>query len=59
MLNVLPLKQMETILSFLRVHLSTAFWIPVDYEGYSVSSKVSLLTVVDMMIIRITFTHTK
>ena len=38
-LNDLPWKQTEIILSFLRLHLSTAFQTLVDYEGYSISSK--------------------
>ena len=42
---------MENILSFLRLHPSTAFRTLVDYEGYSTSSKGFLPTVVDVMII--------
>ena len=41
----------EIILSFLRLHPSTAFQILVDYDGYSISSKGFLPTVVDIMII--------
>ena len=46
-LKGLPWKQTEIILSFLNI----AFWIPVDYEGYSISSKrfyTDIYTVVDM-----------
>ena len=50
-LNGLPWKQTEVILSFLRLHPSTAFWILVDYNGYSISSKGFLFTVVDIMVI--------
>ena len=45
----LPTTQ-EMILSFLRLHPSTAFWTLVDYHGYSISSKVFLPTVVDIMV---------
>ena len=38
-LNGLPWKRTEIILSFLRLHPSTVFEILVDYEGYSISSK--------------------
>ena len=41
----------EIILSFLRLHPSTAFWTLVDYEGYSISSKGFLPIVVDIMVI--------
>ena len=51
MLNGLPWKLTEIILSFLRLHLSTAFWTLVDYEVYYISSKGFLPTVVDVMII--------
>ena len=47
----LPWKQTEIILSFLRLHTSTAFWTLVDYDGYSISSKGFLPTVVDIMVI--------
>ena len=38
-------------LLLLRLHPSTAFQILVDYEGYSISSKGLLPTVVDMMVV--------
>ena len=41
----------------LRLHLSTAFWTLVDYEGYSISSMGCFPTVVDIIIIWIKFTH--
>ena len=41
----------EIILSFLRLHPSTAFQILVDYDGYSISSKGSLPIVIDIMVI--------
>ena len=44
-LNGLPWKQTEIILSFLRLHLSTAFWTLANYEGYSISSQEFLPTV--------------
>ena len=47
----LPGKQTEVILSFLRLHPSTAFLTLVDYGGYSISSKGFLPTVVDIMVI--------
>ena len=50
-LNGLPWKRTEIILSFLRLHPSTAFCTLVDYEGYSISSKGFLPTVVDIMVI--------
>ena len=50
-LNGLSWKQTEIILSFLRLHPSTAFWTLVDYDGYSVSSKGFLPTIVDIMVI--------
>jgi len=40
----------EVILSFLRLHPSTAFQTLVDYDGYSISSKGFLPTVVDIMV---------
>ena len=46
-------------LSFLRLHASTAFQTLVDYEGYSISFKGFLPTVVDIMIILITCTHSR
>ena len=51
-LNGLPWKQTEITLLFLRLHPSTAFWtLSVDYDGYSISSKGFLPTVVDIMVI--------
>ena len=51
-LNGLPWKRTEIILSFLRLHPSTAFWtLFVDDDGYSISSKGFLTTVVDIMVI--------
>ena len=50
MLNGLPWKGTETILSFLRLQPSIAFPTPVDSEGYSISSKDFLPTVVDIMV---------
>ena len=47
----------EITLSFLRLHLSTAFRTLVDYEGYSISSKGFLPTVVDTVVIWVKFTH--
>ena len=47
-LNELPWKETEIILSFLRLHPSTAFQTLVDYDGYSISSKGFLPTVVDI-----------
>ena len=41
----------EIILSFLRLHLSTAFQTLVDYDGYSISSKGFLPTIVDIIVI--------
>ena len=38
-LNGLPRKRTETILSFLRLHPSTAFRTLVDHDGCSISSK--------------------
>ena len=49
---------LETILSFLRLYPSTAFQtLFVDYEGYSISSKGFLPTVIDIVIIWIKFIH--
>ena len=57
-LNGLPWKRTEIILSFLRLYPSTAFQtLFVDYDGYSISSKGFLPTVVDIMVIWITFTY--
>ena len=50
-LNGLPWKQTEIILSFLRLHPSTAFWTLVDHDGYSISSEGFLPSVVDIMFI--------
>ena len=41
----------EIILSFLRLHSSTAFQTLVDLDGYSISSKGFLPTVVDIIAI--------
>ena len=49
-LNGLPWKRTEIILSFLRLHPSTTFQTLVDHEGYSISSKGFLPTVVDKMV---------
>jgi len=38
-------------------HPSTSFWTLVDYDGYSISSKGFLPTVVDIMVIWVKFTH--
>ena len=38
-LNGLPWKQTDSILLFLPLHPSTAFWTLVDYDGYCISSK--------------------
>ena len=57
MLNGLPCKWTKIILLFLRLHPSTAFWTAVDCEGYSISSKGLLSTVVDIMVIWIKFAH--
>ena len=46
----------EIILSFLRLHPSTAFRTLVDHDGYSISSKGFLPTVVDIMVIWVKFT---
>ena len=51
-LNGLPWKQTEIILSFLKVHPSTAFQtLFINYEGYSLSSKGLLPTIIDIMVI--------
>ena len=55
--NGLPWKRTEIILSFLRLHASTTFWFFVDYDGYSISSMGFLPTVVDIMVICIKFTN--
>ena len=56
-LNGLPWKRTEIILSFLRLQPSTALDSFVDYEGYSISSKGISPTVVDVMVILIEFAH--
>ena len=56
-LNGWPWKRTEIILSFLRSHPSTACRTPVDYDGYSISSKGFLPTVVDITVIWVKFTH--
>ena len=52
MLNALPWKRSEIILTFLRFApkycVSDSF---VDYQGYSVSSKMFLPTVIDIVVI--------
>ena len=47
-LNGLPWKWTEFILSFLRLHPSTAFRTLVDHDGYSISFKGFLPTIVDI-----------
>ena len=47
----LPWKRTEIILSFLRLHPSTLFQILIYYDGHSISSKGFLPTVVDIMAI--------
>ena len=51
------LEMNRVILSFLRLHPRTTFWSLVGYEGYSISSKRFLPTVVGIMVIRIKFTQ--
>ena len=50
MFSGFPWKETDIIL-FLRLHPSTAFWTLVDYEGYFISSKRFLPTVLDIMVI--------
>ena len=50
-LSGLPWKQTEIILSFLRLHPSTAFRTLVDHDGCSISSEGFLPAVVDIMVI--------
>ena len=50
-LNGLPWKRTVIMLLSLRLHPSTAFQTLVDYDGYSISSKGFLPTVVDIMVI--------
>ena len=58
MLNGLPWKQTEIILSFLRLPPSTNILASfVDYEDYSISSKGFLPMVADIMVIWVKFTH--
>ena len=47
-LNVVSWKRTETILSFLRLHPSTAFQTFIDYDGDSISSKGMLPAIVDI-----------
>ena len=47
--NGLPWKRTDIILSFVRLHPSTAFWTLVDHDDYSISSKGFLPAVVDIM----------
>ena len=49
--------EQRVILSFLRLHPSTAFRTLVDHDGYSISSKGFLPAVVDIMVIWVKFTH--
>ena len=56
-LSCLPWKWTEIILSFLRLHSSTVFRTPVDYESYSIPSKWFLPTVVDIMVTWVKFDH--
>ena len=49
-LNGLPWKRTEITLSLLRLHPSTAFQTLLDYDGYSISSKGFLPTVVDIIL---------
>ena len=51
MLNGLPWKWTKIILLFFRVHPSTTFQTFVDQEGYSISSKGFLPTVVNIVVI--------
>ena len=50
MLNSLPWKWTKIILSFLKLHPSTTFRLFVNYEGYSISFKQFLPTVVDIIV---------
>ena len=50
-LNGVPSKRTEIILSFLRLHPSTAFCTLVDCDGYSISSKGFVPAVADIMVI--------
>ena len=50
-LNGLPWRRAEIILSFLRLHPSTAFQTLIDHDVYSISLKVFLPAVIDIMVI--------
>ena len=56
-LNGVCLGNEEILLSFLRLHPSTSFRTLVDHDGYSISSKGFLPTVIDIMVIWVKFTH--
>ena len=56
-LNGLLWKWIEIIPLFLRLYPSTAFWTLADYKGYCISCKGFLPTIVDTMVMRITFAH--
>ena len=49
--------KLRSFCCFLRLQPRTAFWTLVDCDGYSISSKGFLPTVVDIMVIWIKFTH--
>ena len=55
-LNGVPWKSTEIILSFLRLHPSTAFW-ALLLTMMAISSKGFLSTVVDILVISVKFTH--
>ena len=57
MLNALPWIRTEISLLFLRLHPSTAFQNLLLTEGYSISSKGFLPTVVDITVIWVKFAH--
>ena len=50
-LNGLTWTRTEIVLSFLRLHPSIAFQTLVDYDGFSISSKGFMPTVVDIIVI--------
>ena len=56
-LNGLPWKRTEIILSVLRLHTGTAFKTLVDHDVYSIASKGFLPTVVYIIVIWVKFTH--
>ena len=56
-IELFTLEMNRNHLSFLRLHPSTAFWTLVDYDGYSISSKGFLPTVVDITVVYVKFTH--